>query len=276
MREIRGKTAVVVGAATGIGAGIVRAFAERGASVELGDIDVEGANALARELAQSGAEARATQVDVTDLAGLIAFEADIRTHAGRVDYLFANAGAICLKPFLESTQEDWEWLFGINLFGCVNTIRAFLPGLLRQESPSRIIVTSSINTLRTPPMGGQTIYMATKAAQVGLCKGLERELQGTNVSLSILYPGSVATRIKEKSAANRTGSVEMVVPDSVHRSTPLTPEAVGVLIVDQVAHGYAHIITHPGERDRIVAAQAAILESLDVSARQQPRGTGGV
>jgi NAD(P)-dependent dehydrogenase (short-subunit alcohol dehydrogenase family) len=263
MEDIAGKCAVVVGAATGIGAGIARTLAARGAAVELADIDMDGAEALAEALRADGASAHAARVDVTDAPALGALEAAVRARTGRIDLLFANAGAICLKPFLDTTAHDWRWLFDVNLFGCVNTIHAFLPGMLAQEGTSRILVTSSINTLRTPPMAGQTVYMATKAAQVGLCKGLENDLAGTNVAVSLIYPGSVATRIKEKSAQLRSDAIGMTVPDGVHRGSPLTPEQAGAMIVDQLAQGRRHIMTHPGERDRIVAAQAAILESLD-------------
>lgn len=263
MKDLAGKRAVIVGAATGIGAGITRAFAARGAAVELADIDLDGAGALAAELAGAGGTAHVTRVDVAKADELVAFEAAIRSRPGAVDYLFANAGVICLKPFLDTTSADWQWLFDVNLFGCVNTIRAFLPGMLAQPGGSRIVVTSSINTLRTPPMGGQTVYMATKAAQVGLCRGLEYDLTGTNVGVSVLYPGSVATKIKEKSVENRPDAIGMTVPDGVHRGARLTPDEAGIMIVDQTTRGRRHILTHPGERDRIVAAQSAILESID-------------
>ena len=130
------KRAVVVGGATGIGSGICRVLAARGYRVDLCDIDEEGAHALTTELSE--ADIAFHRVDVTDSATIMAAERAIRADGQPCDLLFANAGAITLKPFIDATDDDWSWLFSINFFGCVKTIRSFLPGLLTQQSPSRI------------------------------------------------------------------------------------------------------------------------------------------
>lgn len=267
MESLDGKIAVVVGAATGIGAGIAQVLAQRGARVELGDVDLAGAQALARDITLAGGQSQASRIDVTQADGLAAFAQGVRERAGRVDYLFANAGAIVLKPFVETTAADWSWLFGINLFGCVNTVSAFLPGMIAQGGPSRVIVTASINVLRTPAMAGQTIYMATKAAQAAFCRGLENDLRDTEVAVSTIYPGSVATQIKEKSAQSRPEAIRIAVPAGAHGAATLTPLQAGERIVDQVALGFRHIFTHPGERGPIAEAQAQVIEQLDAAAR---------
>ena len=143
--EFEGQSAVVIGGATGIGSGICRAVAARGARVHLCDIDLEGAEKLAADVGEGRIAVH--PADVTRVETLIAAEAAIRAD-GPISLVFVNAGAIALKPILESTPADWQWLFEINLFGTVKAIQAFLPGLLTQEVRSRLVVNSSVAALR--------------------------------------------------------------------------------------------------------------------------------
>jgi len=239
------KRAVVVGGATGIGAGICRALAARGYRIALCDIDDAGAQALAAGLPE-GAVVH-YRVDVTDADSLAKAQAAIRTSRDPIDLVFANAGAISLKPFLDSTDEDWAWLFEVNFFGTVKTIRTFLPGLLAQAGRSRLCVTSSVAALRTPPMVGQTMYMASKSAQLGLANALRTELEGTQVDLSVIFPGAVSSSLRAKSEAKRPGAVALEVPAKAVGPGMMSPEEAGERIVADVERGRPFICTHPGE-----------------------------
>lgn len=257
---LTGKRAVVIGGATGIGSGICRALVARGATVDLCDIDEAGASALAEEMGSNAVSPH--RCDVTDPASLAALEASLRAK-GDIDLLFVNAGGIVLKPFTETTDADYRWLFDVNFFGTVNVVRAFLSGLLAQTSRSRMIVTSSVAALRTPPMPGQTIYMASKSAQLGFCNGLRIELEGTSVGLTVLMPGPVRSQLRAKSEDRRPGSIELVVPPGVGASGYLEPEAAGERIVSEVEKGKPYITTHPAERDLVREAQDLILTAFE-------------
>ena len=255
--------AAVLGGATGIGSGIVRALAVRGYHVHLCDIDEDGGRALAAELGPD----RATfhRADVTSNESLEAVEQAIRASAPAIDLVFANAGAISLKPFLETTDDDWQWLMGINFFGTVKSLRAFLPGLVAQGS-GRVVVTSSVAALRELPMPGQSMYMASKAAQFGLCNALQAELAGTGVKLSIIFPGAVRTSLRDKSEALRPGVVQVAVPAAVAGPGYIEPEAAGERIMAMIEAGRTYISTHPGEgplvRDTQDSVQTAFEEDF--------------
>lgn len=253
--------AVVVGGATGIGSGLVRALVARGYHVHLCDIDREGAAALAAELGADRVTAH--HVDITSNESLAAAEQAIRAVAPAISLLFANAGAIALKPFLETSDEDWQWLMGINFFGTIKTIRAFLPGLLAQGAPARIAVTSSVAALRELPMAGQPMYMASKCAQLGLCNALQPELEGTHVSLSVVFPGPVHTQIKAKSEATRPGVIQLAVPASVGAAGYIEPEPAGERIVAMAEAGRRYISTHASEGPLVRETQDAILTAFD-------------
>lgn len=261
--ELKGKVAVVIGAATGIGAGLCRALTARGATVHMCDRDVAGAQALAEALRCNGAEAWAHDVDVVNEASLQAAESAIRAQRGRIDLVFANAGVISLKPFVETTAQDWQWIMGVNLVGCANSVRAFLPGLRRQETASRIVVTSSVAALRTPDMVGQTMYMASKSAQLGFCNALRTELAEGPVGLSVVFPGPVASKLREKSELSRPGAVKVDVPKAVIGASSMSPEEAGERIVRGVEREQPFITTHPGDGPLVREAQLAILTAFE-------------
>lgn len=254
-----GQTAVVVGGATGIGSGLVRALAAAGAAVHLCDIDEAGAASLAAACAPGPVTVH--RADVTDHGGLEATAREIAA-AGPLALVFVNAGGIVLRPFLESTAQDWDWLIGLNFLGTVNAIRAFLPALLAQGAPARLVVTSSVAALRAPAMPGQTLYVASKAAQLGLCSALSTELAGSNVALSVVLPGPVHSDIRAKSEKRRPGSIAVAVPASIGASGYLTPDEAAARILAGVAAGQPFITTHPGQRDRVREAQDDILAAF--------------
>lgn len=254
------KRAVVVGGATGIGSGIARALVARGYHVHLCDIDTDGAAALAAEL---GAAVTCHRTDVTSNESIAATEQAIRSAAGTIDLVFANAGAISLKPFVETTDEDWQWLMGINFFGTVKTLRAFLPGLLGQGAPARIVVTSSVAALRDLPLPGQAMYAASKAAQLGTCIALQTELEGTNVALSAIFPGPVRSQLRAKSEAHRAGAIQLEVPAGAHFTGYIDPPAAGERILNMVEAGRRFISTHPAEGPYVRATQDAIFTAFD-------------
>ena len=263
--QLKGSFAVVVGGATGIGAGVCRALSAKGAAVQVCDRDYAGAQALADELERLGGAAAAYAVDVADEESIAAAEAAIRSRHGRVDLLFANAGVISLKPFEQTTTDDWRWILDINVIGCVSCVRAFLPAMKAQHSASRVVVTSSVAALRTPEMTGQTMYMASKAAQLGFCNGLRTELAGTNVGLSVIFPGPVASQLKQKSEASRPGAIQLGVPKAVLGGGSMPPEEAGERIVAAVVKEQPYITTHPGDGPLVRQAQDAIMAAFEPS-----------
>src|SRR5271163_1130457 len=183
--KLENRTAVITGAASGIGRGIAVALARRGCNLALADVNDAGLSETAR-LAQSShsdptshtaprSVPRISQhhLDVADRRAVAAFpQAVIAAHPG-VDILVNNAGVAIGGTFEAVSEEDFEWLFEINFWGVVRMTRAFLP-LLRQSNDARVVNLSSIYGVISPP--GETSYSASKFAVRGFSNSLQHEL----------------------------------------------------------------------------------------------------
>lgn len=190
--QVRGKTAVVTGAASGIGAALADALAARGCHLALVDIDRDG-------LLEVGAAARARGVtvsthvlDMGDPAAVAAFPAALTAEHPTVDVLINNAGVALGGHFEEVTAANFEWLMNINFYGVVNMTRALLP-LLRRRPDAHIANVSSVFGMIAPP--GQTAYCASKFAVRGFSEALRHELADTSVGVSVIHPGGIRTNI---------------------------------------------------------------------------------
>jgi len=256
--SLNGQRAVIVGGATGIGAAICRALVARGASVHICDLDGDAAAALQAQYPEG--TVTTYRCDVTKPETLATAAAAIRK-SGDIQLVFANAGVASVKPFLKTTPADWEWLFGINVFGSVNTIQAFLPGLLAQEGRSRIVVTSSVTAVRFTPTAEATMYVASKSAQLGMCLALQLELEGSNVDLSMIFPGGVRTSITEHSEGSRPGAFQPT-SDSGPNGNAIDAEVAGERIVAAVEKGRTFISTHPDEADAVRELRDALVEAF--------------
>src|SRR5688500_7008848 len=193
---IRGKTAVVTGAASGIGRGIARALARRGADLALADLNEPGLAETATIVSPHGVTVSRHELDVADRAAVAAFPDAVEQAHGRADILVNNAGVAVGGTFVEIAEEDFEWLFEINFWGVVRMTRAFLP-LLRRSDEAHIVNISSLFGLIAPP--GQSAYCASKFAVRGFSESLRRELEaeGAKIAVTTVHPGGVNTMIAE-------------------------------------------------------------------------------
>lgn len=189
--DLRGKTAVVTGAASGIGRSLALLLARRGALVHAADISQTGVAAVVKEIDALG-KAVAHVIDVSD-ADAVGLLADAAFDRGPVDLLFNNAGIGQAGELADTTLADWRRLIDVNLLGVVNGLHAFLPRLLEQDRPAHVVNTASMAGL--VPAAGLGAYSATKAAVVALTEVLDLELRGTQVRVSALCPGVINTPI---------------------------------------------------------------------------------
>ena len=192
--KLRDRTAVITGAASGIGRALAIALAERGCHLALVDINADGVAEVGREVAHHQVRASVHHLDVADRTAVARLPDDVlKVHPG-VDLLFNNAGVAVGGTFEQVSEDDFEWLFDINFFGLVRMTRAFLP-LLKQSDDARIINLSSLFGLIAPP--GQTAYVASKFAVRGFSASLRHELAGSSVGVTVVHPGGVATNISD-------------------------------------------------------------------------------
>jgi NAD(P)-dependent dehydrogenase (short-subunit alcohol dehydrogenase family) len=190
------RTAVVTGAASGIGAALARALVARGDSVVLADLDSAGASAVAADLSRLGpGRARVEAVDVRDADAVQAVVEGAHRRDGRLDLLFNNAGIGIGGAVEDLSLSHWERAIDVNLRGVVHGVAAAYPLMLRQGH-GHIVNTASLAGLIPSPL--LTPYAMTKHAVVGLSLSLRSEAAAHGVRVSVLCPGVVGTPILDR------------------------------------------------------------------------------
>jgi len=197
MREFAGKVAVVTGGASGIGFALAERFAAEQMRVVLADVEAAALARAAATLRAQGATVLAVQTDVADGASVEALARQSYATFGAVHILCNNAGVSLGGPLWLASEADWSWLLGVNLWGVVHGLRAFLPRMLAGGEAGHVVNTSSLSGLIAPPGGG--VYAASKFAVVGLTESLAQELaaSGAPIGVSLLCPAGVATAIMD-------------------------------------------------------------------------------
>jgi NAD(P)-dependent dehydrogenase (short-subunit alcohol dehydrogenase family) len=254
IQAFEGKTAVITGAASGIGRALAGALAASGARLVLADMDEAGVSAAARELAASGAETLAVRCDVSRAAQVEALAGAAYTRFGEVHLLFNNAGVVSPNGACwEKPLDHWEWVIGANLWGIVHGIRSFVPRMLAQNTAAHIVNTASVSGLITMPWAAD--YFASKHAAVAISEALFMELQalGAPVGVSVLCPGFVRTAILARSrekfgaAARNQEAYEKAIAEST------SPSEIAAAVLDAIRANRFYILPHP---ELMLAAEA--------------------
>ncbi|MBV8631977.1 MAG: SDR family NAD(P)-dependent oxidoreductase [Silvibacterium sp.] len=228
--QLKDRTAVITGAGSGIGRAIAGSLVRRGCNLALVDIDPGGLEETASLVQTSGIRISNHTVDVADREAIASLPPAIWSRHGGADLLINNAGVALAGTFEQVTEEQFEWLIDINFGGMVRMTRAFLP-LLRQSPDGRIVNLSSVFGIIAPP--GQAAYAASKFAVRGFSEALRHELKGSNVSVTVVHPGGVATSIADKARIAPTISSEEIEEMRAwsRRALRLQPQAAGEAIV---------------------------------------------
>jgi NAD(P)-dependent dehydrogenase (short-subunit alcohol dehydrogenase family) len=194
MKDLAGKTAVVTGAASGIGFAMAQEFLAQGMKVVLADIEPGQLNQAESELAKGGTVA-AVQADVSSAESVQSLADAAYSKFGAVHVLCNNAGVGIGGALWELTHRDWEWLLGVNVWGVIHGIQAFVPRMVAQGDECHIVNTASAAGLDARPWLGA--YSASKYAVVAISEALSAELRmtGAKVGVSVLCPAVVNTRI---------------------------------------------------------------------------------
>ena len=225
-----GRTAVITGAASGIGEALAEALAARGAHLALADINAARMAEVAQRLEAPGRRVTATALDVTDRAAVNEFAEEVRRQHGAAHLVFNNAGVALGGTFDQVSADDFDWLMKINFHGVVDMTRAFLP-LLREADEARLVNISSLFGLVAPP--GQTAYSAAKFAVRGFSAALRHELLGTPIGVTTVHPGGVNTRIAEDARMADAATPEQIEAGQARLKRMLVmppPEAARIIL----------------------------------------------
>lgn len=270
MENFKGKTAVITGAGSGIGRGMAVAFAREGMQVVVSDIERAAAEAVVAEIVAAGGKAAAIATDVTSLDSVRSLAAFAERTYGAVDVLCNNAGVSVGTRGIDASHEDWTWVMGVNLWGVIHGIEAFLPAMRERKTECHIVNTASMNGIF--PSGRSALYSTTKYGLLGLSETLANELADSHIGISILCPASVATRIFESErnrpaalVPNRTTEVPVMPPPSskFDISPPLDPVTVGELVLHGIRHRQLHIFTDMKVKPIIEARHRRMIAEFD-------------
>ena len=190
MDRLKDKTAIISGGATGMGAASARLFAAEGAAVGIIDRNVAAGEALVAELKAKGQKAAFAKADVSSKAEVEAAVASVNAALGLVNVLFNHAGTIVIKPFLETEEADWDFLFDVNVKSMYLMTRAVLPQMLANGGGS-IVCTSSISAVYATP--NEVLYDATKGAVHMFARAIAVEFRDRGIRCNAVCPGFIQT-----------------------------------------------------------------------------------
>jgi len=207
--RLENKVAIVTGAGQGIGEAYARRFAREGAKVVVADVDERALTEAVASVRGRGGEALGVRTDVTELASVQTLADRAIAAFGKVHVLCNNAGVALWGGLATATHRDWQWVLGVNLWGVIHGVEAFVPRMIALKEPGHIVNTASMAGLVATR--GLGIYNTSKYAVVGLSETLAKDLRPYRIGVSVLCPMGVATQIRE-SARNRPADLRNDAP----------------------------------------------------------------
>ena len=264
MNDFEDRVAVITGGAAGIGRAMARAFASRGAHLVLADIDEPALADAEAEFAAAGTRVLGVPTDVRERESVFALAEATDRAFGRAHIVCNNAGVAPVGSAVGADPSDWQISLGINFWGVVHGIDAFVPRLLEQNDGGHVVNTASMAGLTG--MLGLGMYCASKFAVVGLTESLHRELRDRNIGVSVLCPMIVDTDIGVNSRRmlgqaapapdNSDGSAQNLLRGGV-----IPVESVAKRVVRAIERKDLYIFTHPEQRD-ILRRHSARLDAM--------------
>lgn len=256
-----GKTAVITGAGSGIGAALARHASGLGMHVVLADVAEERLEQVGASLAGPGSVVT-VPTDVTDVTAVEQLAARAY-ELGPVRLLFNNAGIESTGPLWELTAPRWDLMMKVNVYGVFHGIRAFVPRMLADGGPASIVNTSSIGGLSVGPFQGA--YIASKFAVQALteCLFMELQAQQANIAVSVVTPGPVSTRIFEDAVAQEGDATDAyrTTMRSMLADQGMTPDQAAAVIFEGVIEERFWIFTHPEMVQEVVTRRADMILS---------------
>ena len=211
----------------------------------MADLDERGMAATVEAIRSRGGEALAVRADVSDLAQVQALADRAFGAFGRVHILCNNAGVAVWGGLESATHRDWQWVLGVNLWGVIHGLQAFLPRMIAQGEGGHILNTASMAGLVASQ--GLGVYNTSKYAVVGLSETLAKDLRPYGIGVSVLCPMGVATQIRA-SERNRPPALRNEAPGGAEpvalMGRTLAPETVAAMAIAAIRENRLYVITH--------------------------------
>jgi NAD(P)-dependent dehydrogenase (short-subunit alcohol dehydrogenase family) len=277
MKNVKGRVAIVTGAASGIGQGMVESFVQAGMKVVLADVEKSALDEATRRFKSLGADVIGVVTDISKPDHVEVLARKTLDTYGEVHILCNNAGVTIgsLPGIWANTLKDWQWILGVNVMGVVHGLRTFIPIMLKQDMECHIVNTSSVSGLTAST--GNGLYAATKHAIISISETLYHELRAMNakIGVSVLCPGWVNTRIFD-SERNRPAELQNDPVRIASKWIPyvenievtvrkwlangVDPREVGDHVLKAIRADRFYILTHPDWKPMIRSRLEKILD----------------
>ena len=248
MRKLQDKVAFVTGGASGIGHAIARAAAQQGAKLAIADIQGDALAEAVHDIEERGGEAIGIKLDVRDRPAVYRAADQVEERFGRVDLVFNNAGiGDAGTPLDRVSDEFFDWIVHVNLFGVMNILKAFVPKIRKHQQGGHIVNTSSMAGLVLMPGWNQGLYSATKMAVLALSLDLREALKGERIGVSALCPGLVETNIARNAVALRPPGLKDAIhpfPEELTKAG-MPPDKLAEIVFSGIEQDRPIIVTHP-------------------------------
>lgn len=271
--ELTDRTAVITGAASGIGLALTERLLDEGMAVVMADVEAERLAGEAARLTEAGGTVIGVPTDVSDVGQVEALRDAAVARFGTAHLLVNNAGVAAGMPSWRTPAAVYDWVVGVNLLGVAYGVSTFAP-MMVEQGEGHIVNTASEAGLSATPMLGS--YHATKYGVVGLTEALSMELDGTGVGVSCLCPELVDTKIFEatRNAPEATGlpkppPIPMSTIEGFMHTVAMDPRDVAGQVVYAVRANRFWILTHSVTRTRVSERNA------DLDAQRNPRSPFG-
>lgn len=270
--QTEGNVAVVTGAGAGLGAALARRMGGAGMKVAVADIAATNAESVAQALRDEGTEALAVPLDAGDAGSIEALARRVDEELGPCQILCANVGVQQFGKAEDLDRADWEWVYGVNVFGTVALVRSFLPQLRRAKDP-RILITASTSALY--PCSHMSAYVSSKYALLGFAESLRLELAEEGIGVTALLPGPMSTTHLLSSAAAKPESsghpvhtpetIEVIAQGAGGEAVDADHAARNVL--DDLAANHPYTVTHHVHTEPIEARLADLRDAFERARR---------
>ena len=266
MKDFAGRTAFVTGGANGIGIGLVRALLGQGCNVAIADIRQESIDAALQSLHDE--KLMGVQVDVSSRVGMAQAADAVEARFGPVSLLFNNAGINLFQTIEESSDDDWDWVMGVNLHGPINGVKTFAPRMIAAGKGGYIVNTASMAAFLAAGKPG--IYNTTKFAVRGMSESLRASLAPHGIGVSVLCPGLVKSYIyasndirpEDLKAGAKPVDAENVKRLAEIHEFGMEPDVIAARVFEAMRENRFYIFTHPEFKDELRTVFDEILQDF--------------